>query len=74
MLIRRSNGTPRRLLLLVGGQEGRGTSVVTDRFEALLELLRGAPELALQQRIFPELGHGPMLPASVGPALRFGSE
>lgn len=70
----RPGTAPRRLLLLVGGQESPGSTVVLDRFHVLLALLRQAPGLLLQEQVFPELGHGAMLPASLGPALRWGSE
>ncbi|AZY52561.1 alpha/beta hydrolase [Bordetella avium] len=55
---------PLSLRLMIGGQERMAGQATTGDTASIARLLAAKPGLQVSLREFPELGHGPMLPAS----------
>ncbi|VCU72463.1 Ferri-bacillibactin esterase BesA [Pigmentiphaga humi] len=70
---RHRQASPLRLLVMHGGSEPVDAAD-PERIDSLAAMLRTVPGLQVGLRTFPGLGHGPMLPASLGPAVRFAAD
>ncbi|WP_201524826.1 alpha/beta hydrolase, partial [Bordetella pseudohinzii] len=62
----------RSLRLMVGGEERLAGRATQGDIREIARLLAGKPGLDVSWRVFPGLGHGPMLPASAVAALQGG--